>query len=336
MQILQIDTMSGCGTHLLTNLIRTAGYGRIEPNCMKLFQAFVEWEYNAEARSSVVGYVGQKSQAVLVVLYKKLTVTVSAEVPDRQSVLTVFANLLTDEDIAIVNYDNLACSRDTELEDKTVISWCYEEVLELRKLLADAIENAGRAHSLSAFVRHPMDVFLSKEERGGGDDKFKNRILEFFKIISDENLRLIKYEDLCQTENPTSELLSLGFTDRDVEKLDFSVIHRGEIFKWRRYPVKKIEALSVYLETAIETSDYNCIQSSYIERIAGNWHRIKAEIDVVNRMAEGDYRASGAYNWHKRSLIGRIWLRLVLQNRRKRENIAGWHISIGQVPPFRT
>ena len=114
------------------------------------------------------------------------------------------------------------------------------------------------------------------------------------------------------------------------------MIHRGEVYKYKRYPKKKIDVLSMALEPALSAFGYDCKSSGIGERLIATWHKVEAEIDVVNRMAEGDYRASGAYNWHKRSVPGRIWLRLVLLNRRKRENIAGWHISIGQVPPFRT
>lgn len=285
--------MGGCGTHLTLDLLEKAGYSLTD-----LLAPLI----------NVLALGGGKKEIGLTC--DKFGIAAPSALDNEAALFDCL-----DRAIEALPGDRLAVVNEFEFQ---------ESVLDF---IEKAREKIGADIILSAFVRHPVDIFLSRRERSG--EELNQQIQQFYSVIFgtrfSAGLGVARYEDLCSGyEDKILETLhQMRFAEDDIEKLDISMIHGGSLAKWRLYPKVEVEALAGEFGTIMEQMNYDCdapgMLGGIFLRLGQRINNYRAEIQVLNKVASGDFSVDGAYSRHHRSLLGRIWFRIKLMSGKNRE-----------------
>lgn len=265
MQVIQIHSMGGCGTHLLLELYDSVGIKSVKKSIVLLLaMAIARKDPNAPSRlTECAGMTAAEAVRRLAAMF--------AVAPPR--------NLSSDEDcfkcfghaLANFNQERMAIGQDYRFSHSIAIAvpggkeiaWTVEDRDDAQDMLERAAAFLGVDLRQVALVRNPLDLHYSQAERHyGGVDNFarlvEKDVGEFFSNVirkaDREPFPIVRYEDLCRAQGDKLRCLlaDLHFTPEDIARVDTSAFHGGTLDLWRRHAPgdvdRRVEAFRRYTE----------------------------------------------------------------------------------------
>jgi hypothetical protein len=333
MQIIQLHSMGGCGTHLIQEMYERLGTVRLTLS-VYLLQAMHLARRAPDQKAAMRDYCEMTAADAVSVIAGQLGIQAPevASLNDDELIFRTFGAALRMEagERCLVAH-HYFFSHAMEIEDANggTISWSEEDCDGLQDLLerAAAANGADLAHAV--MVRNPVDIHFSSVERFGLD--VRGSISLFFRRLAAIGGRfafdVVKYEELCRSTpaGARDQLCRLRFSVQDLDNLDLSVIHGGSTDKWILQPAAEVRSVVASLAPEMAQFGYKCVapgalrgQAVRLSRLASKY---ASEFRAINRILAGDYSADAAFSRHRRSLPARIWFRVMLSVPSKRRNL---------------
>lgn len=330
--------MSGCGTHLVLDLYDSVGIKRVDAP-IRLLQAMALARKDAGAPCRMADYTGLTAAETVNKLSRKLAVAPPTELSSEAACFQCFGNALEAmgwERMVFGHHYYFSHSLTVTSVDGGELAWTLEDRDGVQNLLDHAISSLGIDFRQVSVLRNPVDIYLSQTERFKEDRRFDEAgvekiIGEFFKKVAARtepaSFPVVRYEDLCRAEgDDLSRLLAgLHFSPADVERVNRSLIHGGNLDKWRLYPPNRVSALAGQLRAFMEPFGYEARARNHLlhalNRALHGLRKYQVEFRIINRLMAGDFSVDNAFSRHKRSLPARIWFRFRLLFPNARRNV---------------
>jgi len=327
--------MGGCGSHIFLDLFRNARMARvIEP--LVLLQAMVLARKDAAAPCRLDGYSQHTAAQTVVLLSKQLSVTPPAYLMSDEDCFQCFGDAIKNigsDRMYVVHHYDLSHSNPVIDQNGDETFWTTEDRDATQDMLDRAVAYLGIDMPQAAVVRNPVDIYYSKVERF--NNGAMKEIGEFFSMLVEKvqttSLPVVRYEDVCRAHGDKLEdlLSQLHFTPEDIERLNTSVIHGGNLDKWRLYPPRKVTTLANTFREYMKPFGYQVRPHSRIIHVV-RWlsyrlPKYRAEFKIINHLLAGDFSIDNSFSRHSRSIPARIWFRLRLLSPSARRNLRHYY-----------
>lgn len=340
--ITHIYSIGGCGTHLVMDVYKQLGIYLMGRE-MSLLQAHYVMNQDPERQCPVNQYVGIPAKTAFMRICSDLNiVTVEGHITEEDVFRLIQERFksLNCSRIAILHVYGLMIAQQKLAENGTIVNWTRDDRDNFQALLERAIQFWGYEYKVAAFIRNPIDIYLSQMERFAR--KPYSEIRDFFELLKSMSKNvafpILKLEDLCKAgfAERKSLLKNIHLDDHEIGLLDLSVIQRGGINKWQAYPTRQIKPLAIKFGQYIRQYKYDVqfrggVYRSAI-RLKLEFRKVSSEISVINRICRGDYSVDGAFSRHHRTIIGRIWFRLQMLTPRQRKHVEKYYLTIKNSP----
>ena len=313
-------SMSGCGTHLMMELLRQAGYQLLIDE-IKMLQAYLLARRNPQIPAPIPQYFAQPVEQVFANLAARIGFPEFDGVPDENILIDAFGANLAESDFerfAIIHSYSLSVSRTHSSPDGVALPWLLADRDELQALLNRVMARAGCDFRRVAFIRNPIDIYLSQRERQNRDAL--KEVREFYDMLrinmASETIPVVKFEEICGANHEQQKelLKSLAFDLDEIDRLDLTVVQNGEVDKWIGYPFREVQDARNFLEICLREYNYSVDISGgpALNKLTKRFRKYHSEFSVINRICSGDYSVDGAFSRHQRSLPAKLWLRLLI------------------------
>jgi len=337
-------TSSGMGTHLVMDLIRPANL-KIAPYTIIGFLVAIIYSqrnpgYNLDDWDFLEkDFHGMSANEIVEGFYNKYEFNYKGDLLDLDNIkhfLKKWLISLNSDSLCAVNLFHLTTVVDVRLSNGTVMQWNSEDRDAARKIFIESLFFAGYDVYHVGIIRHPINTYLSKYERFNRAEGFSHDyeirlIINYFelckKLRNDKDCFVLKYENICSDKKYIIEFYKyIGLTEEEIDNIDLSYIHKGELDKWRNHPIERTKELANTFERILYDFEYDYhIQNRvihFLQQIYYKAKKINSEIRMLNRIFIGDYCGEGAYFRHKLSISGRIYkhLNCMIPSRKNRLN----------------
>ena len=211
MQVIQLHSMSGCGTHLVLDLYDSVGIKRVDGPIF-LLQAMALARKDAGAPCQVGDITGPTAAEAVNRWSRELGVTPPAELSSEAACFQCFGNALETmgrERMVFGHHYYFSHSLKVRIADGGERVWTLDDRDGVQNLLQRAVSALGIDFRQVAVLRNPVDIYLSQAERFEDIENFRiegveETIGEFFQKIAarpdPESFPVVRYENLCRAE----------------------------------------------------------------------------------------------------------------------------------------
>ncbi len=346
-----IITTNGCGNHMLWDILTETSRKRATDRVDSFIQALVLARRNPDAPFPLGRYDGLKAIEVVVEHYRILGMEPGDDPLDQARAAEWMRKAIHTEQGQrpfLLHGTALIHSIEHRLADGSLARWTIEDRNEAWSILEELLSFCGYGIRRVGVVRHPIDVYLSRKERYSSH--FNGRLAlryihEFFELVEREKISngmpVARYEDLCSGDEAALEtfLKGAGLTPEDAAKVNSSIMHKGEIAKWRRRPSEETEPLAQWFADGMGYFGYEYRKCGPVRRWLGllpiGLRKLKVEISTINKVIRGDRVSAGAFVRHQRSLPARLYFRIVISYPPSRRKIDRWYEANNLNNPIR-
>ena len=346
-----ILTTGGCGNHMTWDILSEASCKRTTDRIDSFIQALILARRNPDTPFPLGRYDGLKAIEVVVEHYRMLEIEPGDNPLDRAGTVEWMRKAIHTEQgqrpfllhgIALIH------SIEHKLADGSLTHWTIEDRNEAWGVLEELLSLCGYEIRRVGVIRNPIDVYLSRKERYS--TYFNSRLTlryihEFMELVEREKrsngMSVVRYEDLCSGDGSALDTLlkGAGIQPEDAAKVDGSMMHNGEIAKWRRRPSKETEPLAQWFADGMDYFGYEYRKYGPLRRWLGllpiGLRKLEVEISTINKVIRGDRVSAGAFVRHQRSLPARLYFRIVISLPPSRRKIDRWYEANDLKNPIR-
>ncbi len=335
-------TAPGMGTHLVMDLIQPTNLKIVPYTIIGFLGAIIYGQRNLEFNLYDWEYVekdfhGMSIKDIVKGYYNKYEFKYKGHLLGSDNIKLFLKKWLmsfASNSLCAVNFFYLTTVVDVRLANGTIMRWNSEDRDAVRKIFIEYLLFAGYDVHHIGIIRHPINTYLSKYERFKGNKEFSHDLtirqtINYFelckKLKNDKKCLILKYENICSGKKYLLDFYKyIGLAEKQIDNLDFSYIHKGELNKWRTHPVGMIKKLANTFEGILYDFEYDFhVQNRVIHSLQLFYYKAKKihnEIQMLNKIFIGDYCGEGAYFRHKLTTSGRIYkhLNCMIPSRKKR------------------
>ena len=345
--------MGGCGTHLLLELYYSVGFRRaVEPTHLLLAMVLARKEADAPCRLS------EHPELTATEAVRHLAAALSVVPPENlsseQECFRSFGTALAcmNEDRLIIGHEyRFSHTNSTTASDGKETVWTVEDRDDAQDMLERATAFLGIDLRQAALLRNPVDIHYSHLKRyytrpDSSEITATYTIGEFFSNVIRKAGRgsfpVVRYEDICRArgDDLCRMLAELHFSPEDIARLDTSVVHGGNLEKWRLYPPRDVRTHAKAFGNDMEPFGYTVRPASELSYLIAKpfyaLRKYRSEFRIINRILAGDFSVDAAFSRHKRSIPARIYFRLSILFPAKRKNIETFYRGRKNTPQIPT
>lgn len=341
--LLFLLSLGGGGNHVTTDFLVSAGAEAVDTSLIEFWPTFVLARSQPTAPSIAKWFVGMDAAAALREFYRRLDGKVPSDPLNEATATDTFARALQRHDtpnlVAWHNYELVSSIR-APTRDGRQSAWNRTLRDEARSLFERSVAHAGFRLRIVALVRHPVNLYLSLEERVSAEyseAEISTQVRDLFSLVegyadrADVDFSIVRYEALCR-HDPTALTLLLekaGFhPDPTVVTAD-RTFHAGEVNKLYAYPRARIVELTERFRHAIGIGGYDVALPGAvaydIRRVRHMLEKWRHECRNLNRVFKGDMTSSASLYRHRWSRISRLYWQINLLIPWRRRAFARFH-----------
>lgn len=204
--------------------------------------------------------------------------------------------------------------------NRTSINWSKSDISDYHLLMKKSFEFSNITYKEIAYCRNPIDLVASKNSRFKNNDYLIDEEIKllksFVQYVTDKQLEIFTYEDLCKYPEKTIKHLLNAMKVKNVNAGFIS-----EKIRFSTSGINKIKGLSKSERTlVIEKTKEICkklnyshnVSNSLFEEIKKYYDLIKWEVHVSNKfLLHGDFTNDGAISRHKMTRFCSLYRRLL-------------------------
>lgn len=319
-------TIGGCGNHLIKDFLKSLDVTFVPAQMADFWACWVQAHHHPDQPTISDWFPQSNALEAVKGYYQRFGAEVPADPLNMEAAAAAFAKGLEGFGHSRLFTHHLFPFLVAYPSLRTVgghdVPWPIEYARESMHALERGLDLAGWQRHYVSLVRHPIDTFLSNNERFGSAierSALLQQVRDFadsiqsYRSLPPEQSILCRYEDLCRKDETSIRRMLdiLGLRDLPLSQCRLDILHEGEIAKYQGYGVAEVRELARELAQPLALLDYPVRIPRGVEglrlalkRARKRWQSEKASFDKI---FAGDFTPAAAVLRHRRSVMIKLY-----------------------------